>query len=705
MITMHLLLAETIALIGATVHTMEPGPDPGGVVAAGPAVVLIEDGLIVAVGPDVEVPEDAERIELTGLHLVPGLSDAFCTLDPEQDALWLASGVTTVRDGGMTIKDSLFERPIASRDVNPGPQLQVSSPLFMDVRSQQPDGFGLGAPEQAAEQIAQVLELLEEGSGAFDYFRHNGSLDEGQLRVVCQAGLEYGVETWGRIPPAVGIIKARAAGQRGLLGLESLLPKGARFSSLDEAQEASLDAAVDDLAQGEWMVVPLLMGTGRFVRWSGPEVPEVLAALGPLYETRWKADLEAFRLMRSGDWDAVLRTVEAERRLVRQLHEAGVQLVPGSGAPSAGIGPGSGLIDELEEWVAAGIPTEDVLTLATRGAANALGGAVPAGLIAPGHQANLLALSSDPRRSISALRAPEVMVLRGKVREGFELEDAVTALVEAQDRARLERSKPIQLESPPMPPGEVLASGVLEMKLYDERFSVERYEVTRLARGRIAYGARIRIPGSPGGPAREISMVQVIHKGLVEFLDYTLDVVDEAGVPQRKDGQSAFYARARPVGETRKLAVERFSYGQLIGSSRAEEPIAAVDGSLALLGLIAAHHFPEGPSFVLEFDGGVMEPAVDRMNLTVDPRLHRIDLASQRSISTFGVDANSDVLFVARATTRGRVNGDPIGPARAEGDPVYPLASARAYVGDPATWMEDATPQAASAPVPKEGEK
>ena len=101
-----------------------------------------------------------------------------------------------------------------------------------------------------------------------------------------------------------------------------LLPKGARFSSLDEAQEASLDAAVDDLAQGVWMVVPLLMGTGRFVRWSGPEVPEVLAALGPLYETRWKADLEAFRLMRSGDWDAVLRTVEAERRLVRQLQNS-----------------------------------------------------------------------------------------------------------------------------------------------------------------------------------------------------------------------------------------------------------------------------------------------------------------------------------------------------------------------------------------------
>ena len=195
-------------------------------------------------------------------------------------------------------------------------------------------------------------------------------------------------------------------------------------------------------------------------------------------------------------------------------------------------------------------------------------------------------------------------------------------------------------------------------------------------------------------------MVQVIHRGLVEFLDYTLDVLDEAGVPQRKDGQSAFFARGRPVGATRKLAVERRSYGQLLGSSRAEEPIAAVDGSMALLGLIAAHHFPEGPSYVLEFEGGAMEPMVDRVNLTVDPGLHRLDLASQRSISTFGVAANSDVLFVARATTRGRINGDPIGETRGDGDPVYPLVAERAYLGNPATWVEDAAPRAASAPIP-----
>ncbi|MGB0333288.1 MAG: hypothetical protein ACPGPE_15870, partial [Planctomycetota bacterium] len=309
---MHLLLAETIALIGATVHTMEPGPDPGGVAPAAPAVVLIEDGLVVAVGPDLEIPEEAEQIELTGLHLIPGLIDGFCTLDPDQDALWLASGVTTVRDGGMTIKDSLFERPVASRDVHPGPQLLVSSPLFMDARAQQPEGFRLGPPVQAAEQIAEVLSLLEEGNGAFDYFRHDGSLDEGQLRVVCQAGLEYGVKTWGRIPRDLGIRKAREAGQYGLLGLDSLLPPGARFGNLDEQQLAALSAAIADLAQGDWKVTPLLMGTGRFVRWSGPEEPPVLEALGPLYEARWRGDLEAFRLMRAGDWEAVLRTVEAE---------------------------------------------------------------------------------------------------------------------------------------------------------------------------------------------------------------------------------------------------------------------------------------------------------------------------------------------------------------------------------------------------------
>jgi imidazolonepropionase-like amidohydrolase len=65
--------ADTIALTGATVHPVS-GPVLEG------ATVLIRDGKIAAVGPDVAVPPEATRIDLTGEHLYPGMIAAHTSL-------------------------------------------------------------------------------------------------------------------------------------------------------------------------------------------------------------------------------------------------------------------------------------------------------------------------------------------------------------------------------------------------------------------------------------------------------------------------------------------------------------------------------------------------------------------------------------------------------------------------------------------------
>ncbi len=57
--------ASTTALVGATVHPVSSDPIEN-------ATVLIRDGRIEAIGSDVDIPDDAERVELDGLHLYPG---------------------------------------------------------------------------------------------------------------------------------------------------------------------------------------------------------------------------------------------------------------------------------------------------------------------------------------------------------------------------------------------------------------------------------------------------------------------------------------------------------------------------------------------------------------------------------------------------------------------------------------------------------
>ena len=58
-----------IALVGGTVH-----PVSGPVIEG--ATLVFNDGKILAIGRDVAIPADAERIDVAGKHVYPGLIDA-----------------------------------------------------------------------------------------------------------------------------------------------------------------------------------------------------------------------------------------------------------------------------------------------------------------------------------------------------------------------------------------------------------------------------------------------------------------------------------------------------------------------------------------------------------------------------------------------------------------------------------------------------
>lgn len=64
---------QTIAITGATAHPVSSAPIEN-------ATVLVRDGRIVAVGSNVEIPADAERLDASGAVVTPGLIDTGSTL-------------------------------------------------------------------------------------------------------------------------------------------------------------------------------------------------------------------------------------------------------------------------------------------------------------------------------------------------------------------------------------------------------------------------------------------------------------------------------------------------------------------------------------------------------------------------------------------------------------------------------------------------
>ncbi len=75
-VTGSVVFADPLALVGGTVHPVSRTSFIG--------TVVIDEGRIVAVGAEVEIPANAARIEAAGLHVYPGMFDAFGQLGLEE---------------------------------------------------------------------------------------------------------------------------------------------------------------------------------------------------------------------------------------------------------------------------------------------------------------------------------------------------------------------------------------------------------------------------------------------------------------------------------------------------------------------------------------------------------------------------------------------------------------------------------------------
>lgn len=646
------LLLDVVALVGGTVHTLADGASPE------VATVVFEDGQIVAVGPEVAAPEGARVIDVSGLHVAPGLVDGVVSFEAEHDALYLQAGVTLVRDHGSPYANVVPEKELALRDRNPGPFVLASGPPLGGSAPSRADVTELASPAHAVKHLERTLELLTLGNVALEGLTIDASIDGPTLKVIGLLAERRGVLVYGPKPSALTLEEARAAGQRVLVGLDTVLPAGVTWTQ--EAALPDLAPLVRSLAEGEWIVAPLLYGTARILREpSETGDAATLAQLSPTLELAWLADAELFARQRTAGLDAPWRrALERQRAFVRALHVAGVQLLPGTGAPSPWIPPGAAVALELGEWAAAGIGPADVLRLGTRDAARALGHGERRGLIAPGYRADLVVLGSDPRLGPVALASPELVVLRGRPFERFELEELTAALAERQGAVRAELAKSPELELPTMPEGDLVLSGQVDTRAFGRRLSTERFAVVRLADGALAYGARVEVPGSVSDLPQHLHLVQTIRDGVLDGFELEVGAVTDDPAAQAR----SFRARGRRTA-TGKIMIERRFGEQQVDTATANETLALVDMCTSLSGLVVARHFPEGPSYVLSFEGPTLESTVDRWRMRVRPEDQRVDVLTTRGFLVFGMEADGVPRFGIKQHGEAHLE---LGPVRAE---------------------------------------
>ena len=98
---------------------------------------------------------------------------------------------------------------------------------------------------------------------------------------------------------------------------------------------------------------------------------------------------------------------------VRLLWEHGVRIVAGhdAGIP---VSPQRAYVGGLKALEAVGLPRTEVLLAATSRAAAAIGRAGVTGVLAPGFEADLIAVAGDPRRDLAVLHDLRLVVARGR---------------------------------------------------------------------------------------------------------------------------------------------------------------------------------------------------------------------------------------------------------------------------------------------------
>lgn len=409
--------------------------------------VVVTDGRIAAVSPapDAQIPAGSAVIDGTARFLIPGLWEMHAHVVSSTLGLYIANGVTGVREMGTSLQsidqNVALRQRIADGDVI-GPRYVVGVTINNRAGSRNVVGAATAEAGRAA-----VDSLRRAGA---DFIKvYDGLSRETYLAIAAEARRQ-GIPFAGHVPGSVTLEEAARAGQRSFEHLVPFMPVvcSSRSAELGEAvAEAerlmSRSGPPDSLARAQLRSTMLLAvetydedrcrtearrlaGLGGWhtpTLMAGMRRPQVhndsvlqdprLAYVPESLQRQWE---QARSMYVSTYSESDTRNIYNNLllRIVSVLHRENIGLLAGTDAPGVPwVYAGFSLHEELEHLVRAGLTPVEALRAATMEPARYLGLEDSIGVVEEGKLADLVLLDANPLEDITNTRRVYGVVSNG----------------------------------------------------------------------------------------------------------------------------------------------------------------------------------------------------------------------------------------------------------------------------------------------------
>jgi Amidohydrolase family len=464
------LFLSSALLTSISFSQAQPGPLPTAItnvtvinpgtssVQANQTVVISGDRITeVADASKAQLPKGARVIDGTGRYLIPGLWDmhvhsAFGDWFPGgRDIilpLFIANGVTGVRDMGGDVPVLLQWRKEIAEGKILGPRMVISGPMLdgylPDAKLRFPSSVAVTTPASA---IAAVDSLKAQG---VDFIKVQSVISHDAYLAAAAEAHKQGLPIVGHVPDKVRLREVVAAGQKSVEHLMGIFEgcsteedrfiqgKGSLKLLMTTQDPKRCTSLIKLLAESQaWQVPTLAWQRGGAFLDQQDLKHQPLDKYVPAYwrDVTWRRFTDEMMPDLLRDPLELRQEYFAENlKMVGKMHRAGVPFLAGTDtAPGVYIMPGFSLHDELANFVEAGFTPMEALRTATSNPAKFLGKEDILGAIAPGRIADLVLLRANPVDDIHNTQKIEDLFVNGRLLERQQLD---RMLSEVEDAAK-----------------------------------------------------------------------------------------------------------------------------------------------------------------------------------------------------------------------------------------------------------------------------